>query len=471
MYPAAIAQTLLRHRFARIKVRRNFFDIVRAMSTTPLPIDLLIDAKWVIPVEPYGVVLEDHSIAVRDGDIVGVVPTAEAESAYAPAERVTLPHHALIPGLVNAHTHAAMSLLRGYADDKPLMVWLNEHIWPAEAKHVSPQFVYDGTLLACAEMLRAGVTCANEMYFFPESAAQAFVDAGMRAAIGLTVIEFPTAYAADADDYLAKGLATRDRFAEHAGLSFCLAPHAPYTVNDDTFTRIATIAEELDVPIHLHLHETEDEIRQSLEKYGVRPFDRMLALGLVSPRLIAVHAVHLNEREIGLLAQHGASVAHCPASNLKLASGFAPVAAMLKAGVNVAIGTDGAASNNRLDVLAEMRLAAMLAKAVAHDAAALPAHLALRCATLNGARALGLHHRIGSLEAGKAADIAAIRLEAPEVLPCYDPASQIVYSAGREHVSHVWVAGRLLVRDGALVELEAGALAKAIAVWNNKLLN
>jgi len=225
------------------------------------------------------------------------------------------------------------------------------------------------------------------------------------------------------------------------------------------------------VPIHLHLHETEDEIRQSLEKYGVRPFDRMLALGLVSPRLIAVHAVHLNEREIGLLAQHGASVAHCPASNLKLASGFAPVAAMLKAGVNVAIGTDGAASNNRLDVLAEMRLAAMLAKAVAHDAAALPAHLALRCATLNGARALGLHHRIGSLEAGKAADIAAIRLEAPEVLPCYDPASQIVYSAGREHVSHVWVAGRLLVRDGALVELEAGALAKAIAVWNNKLLN
>lgn len=441
------------------------------MSSVPRSIDRLIDAKWVVPVEPYGVVLEDHSVAIVDGDIAGIVPTADADATYAPAERISLPQHALIPGLVNAHTHAAMSLLRGYADDKPLMTWLNEHIWPAETKHVSPHFVYDGTLLACAEMLRGGVTCANDMYFFPESSGQAFVDAGMRAAVGLIALEFPSAYAADADDYIAKGLAARDRLREEPLLSFCMAPHAPYTVSDDTFARLVTIAEELDLPIHLHLHETQDEIAQSLEKYGARPFDRMQGLGLVTPRLIAVHAVHLNAREIEMLAENGGSAVHCPASNLKLASGFAHVAAMHEAGVNIALGTDGAASNNRLDVLADMRLAALLAKAVAQDAAALPAHLALRMATLNGACALGLHHRIGSIEAGKAADLAAIRLDAPEVSPCYDAVSQIVYSAGREHVSHVWVAGRLLVQDGVLAQFEPGALNKTVAVWNNKLLN
>ncbi|HLU76777.1 MAG TPA: TRZ/ATZ family hydrolase [Burkholderiales bacterium] len=441
------------------------------MSSVPRNVDRLIDAKWVVPVEPHGVVLEDHSVAIAGGDIVGIVPTPEANAAYAPAERISLRQHALIPGLVNAHTHAAMSLLRGYADDKPLMVWLNEHIWPAEAKHVSPQFVYDGTLLACAEMLRAGVTCANDMYFFPESAGQAFVDAGMRAAVGLIALEFPSGYAADADDYIAKGLAARDRLREEPLLSFCMAPHAPYTVSDDTFARLVTIAEELDLPIHLHLHETQDEIAQSLEKYGARPFDRMHGLGLVTPRLIAVHGVHLNAREIETLAQNGGSVVHCPASNLKLASGFAPAASMHEAGVNLALGTDGAASNNRLDILADMRLAALLAKAVSQDAAALPAHLALRMATLNGARALGLHQRIGSIEIGKAADMVAIRLDAPEVSPCYDAVSQIVYSAGREHVSHVWVAGRLLVQDGTLVYFEPGALNKTVAVWNNKLLN
>lgn len=441
------------------------------MNAPPAFVDQLIDARWIIPIEPRGVVLEHHSVAIHNGVIVGIVSTAQAERLFDAAERISLPEHALIPGLVNVHTHASMTLLRGYADDKPLMTWLNDHIWPAERKHVSPQFVYDGTLLACAEMLRAGITCANEMYFYPEAAARAFVDAGMRAAIGLIAFEFPTAYASDADDYIAKGLAARDRYIDEPLLSFCIAPHAPYTVSDRTFTRLVTIAEELDLPIHLHLHETQEEVAESLEKHGARPFDRMQALGLISPRLIAVHAVHLTDREITLLAQHGSSVAHCPASNLKLASGFARIAAMQAAGINIAIGTDGAASNNRLDVLAELRLAALLAKAVANDAAALPAHDALRYATLNGARALGLQQQIGSLEVGKAADITAIRLGGLEVSPCYDTASQIVYSAGREHVTHVWVAGRLLVQDGALVCLEAGALEKAIAVWRNKLLN
>ncbi|HEY9380988.1 MAG TPA: TRZ/ATZ family hydrolase [Burkholderiales bacterium] len=436
----------------------------------PIAVDQLINARWVIPVEPHGMVLDDHSVAVRDGSIVGIVPTTQATLAFDPAERISLPQHALIPGLINTHTHAAMSLMRGYADDKPLMTWLNDHIWPAEAKHVSPQFAYDGTLLACAEMLRGGVTCVNDMYFYPESAAQAFVDSGMRAAVGLIAFEFPTAYASDAEDYIAKGLAARDRFRDESLLTFCMAPHAPYTVSDRTFTRLVTIAEELDLPIHLHLHETQDEIAQSVQKHGARPLERMNALGVVSPRLIAVHAIHMTEREIALLAQNGCSVAHCPASNLKLASGFAPIAAMQAAGMNIALGTDGAASNNRLDVLADMRLAALLAKAVANDAAALPAYIALRYATLNGARALGLQDRIGSIEIGKAADLTAIRFDSLELAPCYDPVSHIVYSAGREHVSHVWVAGRLLVRNGGL-NTESGSLPKAVAVWRNKLLN
>ena len=253
--------------------------------------------------------------------------------------------------------------MRGLADDLPLMEWLNEHIWPAEAKHVSPEFVYDGTLLACAEMLRGGVTCFNDMYFFPEQAARAALDAGMRAALGMICIEFPTRYAADAQDYLRKGLAARDRYREEPLLSFCLAPHAPYTVSDRSFEQIVTYADELEIPIHMHLHETQDEIRESMTRFGVRPLERMHRLGLLGPGLIAVHAVHLTEQEIDLLAGQGASVAHCPSSNLKLASGIAPVARFVERGLNVGLGTDGAASNNRLDLFEEMRIAALLAKA------------------------------------------------------------------------------------------------------------
>src|SRR5690349_2547353 len=284
-------------------------------------VDLLVSARWVIPVEPPAV-LADHSVAVAGGRILAVRPTAEAEREYRAAHRVELPNHALIPGLVNLHTHASMTLLRGLADDLPLMEWLKDHVWPAEAKHVSPEFVYDGTLLACAEMLRGGITCFNEMYFFPEAAARAALDAGARAALGIIAFEFPTAYAADANDYIAKGLATRDELREEPLLSFCMAPHAPYTVSDRTFSKIVTIAEELDLPIHTHLHETRAEIEDSIAQHKARPLARLAALGVLGPRLIAVHAVHLAEAEIETLARHGASVAHCPSSNLKLASGF-----------------------------------------------------------------------------------------------------------------------------------------------------
>ncbi len=432
-------------------------------------IDTLLLPRWVIPVVPAGQALENHGVAIRAGRIVAVLPADAADERFAPLKRVDLPRHALIPGLVNLHTHAAMSLMRGLADDLALMRWLKEHIWPAEAKHVSPEFVYDGTLIACAEMLRGGVTCMNEMYFFPGSAARAAVDAGMRAAIGIIAIEFPTRYASDPDDYLAKGLATRDAFKGEPLLAFCMAPHAPYTVSNRTFERIVTMAEELDLPIHLHLHETADEIRDSIAEHGKRPIERLRALGVLSPRLIAVHAVHLDSGDIDMLARHGCSVAHCPSSNLKLASGFAPAAALLARGMNVGLGTDGAASNNRLDMFQEMRTAALLAKAVSRDPEAMPAMQALHAATLGGARALGLDTVIGSIEAGKSADLTAVAFDGPELSPCYDPISHLVYAAGRENVSHVWVRGEAVVAERQLVTLGRADLDKRAHLWQNQL--
>ena len=432
-------------------------------------IDLLIEARWVVPVNPAGRVLEHHCVAVRDGRILDVLPAAQAQVAYLAAERVALPQHALIPGLVNLHAHASMALMRGYADDMTLMRWLQDRIWPAEARQVSPQFVYDGTLLACAEMLRAGITCFNDMYFFPGEAARAALDMGMRAALGLIVIDFPSAYAADADDYVAKGLALRDGLRDQQLLSFCMAPHAPYTVSDRTFSHLITLAEELDLPVHMHVHETLDEIGQSIAQHGVRPLERLRRLGLVGPNLIAVHAIHLTPEEIALLVQNGSSVAHCPSSNLKFANGFAPVARMLAEGVNIGLGTDGSASNNRLDLFQEMRQAALLAKAVSGDASALPARQALAMATLDGARALRLDHAIGSIERGKFADLAAIEFNAPDMLPCYDPISHLVYAAGRENVSHVWVGGRLLVEQRELKSRPKNDLEKLAVLWQNRL--
>jgi 5-methylthioadenosine/S-adenosylhomocysteine deaminase len=439
------------------------------MSNPPAAADLVIDARWVVPVEPDGVVLEDHSVVVRAGRIAAVLPSPDAARAFPTSQRVALREHVLIPGLVNLHTHAAMSLMRGLADDRPLMEWLEDHVWPVELKHVSPEFVYDGTLLACAEMLRGGVTFFNDMYFFPEAAARACLDSGMRAGIGLIAVEFPSAYASDADDYLAKGLALRDRLGAEERLSFCIAPHAPYTVADRTFERIAILAEELDLPVHIHLHETDEEVRAGVAAHGKRPLERLEALGLVSPRLIGVHAIHLDDAEIATLARNGCSVAHCPSSNLKLASGFAPVAGLLHAGVNVGIGTDGAASNNRLDMFQEMRTAALLAKAVAGRAEAFPARAALRCATLGGARAVGLEARLGSITPGKLADLCAVTLGEPETQPCYDPISHLVYACGREHVTHVWVGGRALLDDRVLRQIDPRVLEKRTVLWQNSL--
>ena len=432
------------------------------------PIDTLISAAHVVPVAK-DVVLDDHAVAVKDGRIVAVLPRAEARAKYSAAKNVHLDRHVLMPGLVNLHCHAAMTLMRGLADDTPLMVWLQEHVWPAEAKHVSDEFVHDGSLLAMAEMLRSGVTCVNDMYFFPEATARAALRAGMRASLGIIAIEFPTAYAVNAADYLQKGLATRNAYQGEPLLTFCLAPHAPYTVGDDTLKRIVTLAEEMDVPIHTHVHETLAETQQGQREYGMRPLERLRRLGIVGPRLISVHSVHMEDIELDLLAHVGASVAHCPSSNLKLASGFARVADMRARGIRVGLGTDGAASNNRLDVFTEMRTAAMIAKASKNDAAVVSAHEALRMATLDGAHAIGLGDEIGSLEPGKRADMAAVVLDDVETLPVFDPISHLVYAAGREHVTHVWVDGEARLEDRRLTSIDVDDVREKARWWRGKI--
>ncbi|HEX6634403.1 MAG TPA: TRZ/ATZ family hydrolase [Usitatibacter sp.] len=431
-------------------------------------VDTLICAAHVIPVEPRAV-LAHHAVAIRDGRIVALAPTDEALARFEAREVVRLDRHVLFPGLVNLHCHAAMALLRGLADDRRLMEWLEKHIWPAEARHVSDEFVHDGSLLAMAEMLRAGVTCVNDMYFFPEATARAALRAGMRAALGIIAVEFPSAYAADPQEYLEKGLATRDGYRGETLLAFCLAPHAPYTVGDETMRRIAVLSEELDIPIHTHVHETIGEIEQGLARNGMRPVERLRRLGVVGPRLVAVHCVHLDEPEIELFARENVSVAHCPSSNMKLASGIAPVPLLRMRGVNVGLGTDGAASNNRLDVLTEMRNAALLAKVTSGDAAMLGALEAIEMATLAGARALGLDDRIGSIVPGKSADLAAIALDSVETMPCFDPASHMVYAAGREHVTHAWVEGRARLAERRLVGLDERDLRDKAAWWQRKM--
>jgi 5-methylthioadenosine/S-adenosylhomocysteine deaminase len=438
-------------------------------SATPQTVDTLIEARWVVPVEPHGVVLEEHAVAIDGNRIVAVLPIAEAHRRYAPRERIELREHALIPGLVNAHTHNPMTLMRGLADDLPLMRWLKEHIWPAEAKAIGPEFVRDGVELAIAEMLRGGTTCCNENYFFPDVQAATYRRLGFRAMVALPIIEFPSAWATSRDEYFDKGLAVHDEFRGEPLIGTSLGPHAPYTVADASFERIRVLADQLDIPVHLHLHETAQEVEDAKREHGARPFARMQALGLVNDHLIAVHMTQLTDAEIAACAEAGVSVAHCAESNLKLASGFCPAEKLRRAGVNLAIGTDGCASNNDLDMFGEMRTAALLAKAVANDASALDAANTLRAATLNGAKALGWNERIGSIEPGKQADLSAVRLDAIETQPMYNVISQLVYAAGRHQVSDVWIAGARKLRDGLLIDLDPTDLREKARRWRDRL--
>lgn len=434
----------------------------------PRSVDLRIDARWIVPVEPAGV-LEGGALLVHDGRIVALLPAGEADAAFAPAERISLPSHVLLPGLVNAHAHSAMSLMRGVADDVALQPWLERHIWPREGRFVSPEFVHDGTLLACAEMLRGGITTCSDMYFFPDAAARAYDAAGMRAVLGAPVLDFPTPYAADAEGYLSRGLAARDAWRHNALLSFALAPHAPYTVSDASFTTVLMYARQLDLPIETHLAETGDETTRARAATGGTTLARLDRLGVTGPSFIGIHCVHLDAADIALMAAHGCHAVHCPASNMKLASGIAPVPALLAAGVNVALGTDGAASNNRLDLLAEMRLASLLAKVSTGDAAAVAAATALEMATINGARALGLDAVTGSLLPGKDADIVAVDLSPLSMQPVFDPVSHLVHVADRSCVTDVWVRGARIVDGGRLVTIDEATIRAQTLLWQQRL--
>jgi 5-methylthioadenosine/S-adenosylhomocysteine deaminase len=433
-------------------------------------VDILIYAGWIIPVEPANVVYEQHALAIQDGKIYAILPSSEAVRTFSARITHRLTTHLLIPGLINAHTHAAMTLLRGFADDLPLHQWLTERIWPVERARMSREFVADGTKLAIAEMLRGGVTCFNDMYFFPNAAGDVVEPAGIRAMLGLIVVDFPTAWAKDTNEYLQKGKELYARFKDHALIQTAWAPHAPYTVSDGSFNAVQTAAEELGIPIHLHLHETTTEVDEAVAKYGMRPLARLEKLGLLSPRLLAVHMTQVNNDEVAILAKQGVHIIHCPESNLKLASGFCPVHKLLRANINVALGTDGAASNDNLDMLGEMQTAALLAKAVSKDASSLPAAEALQMATLNGAKALGMDHLIGSLRPGKSADIVAIDMADIETQPIYHPLSQLIYAVGRDKVTDVWVAGKHLLKSRALTSLDIHDIKAKTHLWRERIL-
>jgi 5-methylthioadenosine/S-adenosylhomocysteine deaminase len=432
-------------------------------------VDTLIHARWIIPVEPESVTYEHHTLVIDSGNIIDLLPTGLAKQKYQGTVTEHRDNHALLPGLVNCHTHAAMTLMRGIADDLPLMDWLQNHIWPLEHQWMSEAFVKDGTDLAIAEMIRGGTTCFNDMYFFPDITAKQAIEHGIRATVGMIVIDFPSVWAQKSDEYIEKGLALHDQLRLSDLCSTAFAPHAPYTVSDEPLQKIKTLADELELPIHIHLHETLHEVDQAQAQTGQRPLQRLMELGLVNPSLIAVHMTQLTDEEISLFAESGAHIVHCPESNLKLASGFCQLAKCLAAGINVALGTDGAASNNDLDMFGEMRTAALLGKAVAADASAIPAMTALRMATINGAKALGLEAKCGSLSLGKAADVIAIDLSQLETQPLYCPVSQIVYAASRQQVTDVWVAGRRLLKQRQLTTINSDDLKARIVLWQQRL--
>lgn len=438
------------------------------MPNATAPLDLLLLPAWLVPVEPAGVVLKDHGLGIRDGRIVFIGPRAEA-LRLTRAQTLELPETLLAPGLINAHGHAAMTLFRGLADDLPLMTWLQDHIWPAEGEWVDEDFIRDGTDLAIAEQLKGGITCFADMYFYPKVAADRVHNSGMRAQITVPVLDFAIPGAHDTDEALHIGIQLFNDLAHHPRISIAFGPHAPYTVGDENLEKIRVIADELDAMIQMHVHETAFEVEQAVAQTGERPLARLNRLGLLGPRFQAVHMTQITDEDLALLVESNTSIIHCPESNLKLASGFCPVERLWQAGVNVAIGTDGAASNNDLDLLGETRTAALLAKAVAGSAAALDAHRALRMATLNGARALGMQNEVGSLEVGKAADIVAFDLSGLARQPIYDPVSQLVYATGRDCVSHVWVAGKHLLDKGQLTRMDEQALCATAKAWGERI--
>jgi len=432
-------------------------------------IDTLIHTRWIVPIIPRNQVLENYSLAIDHEKIIDLLPTEDANKKYSAKNTIDRKQHVVMPGLINTHAHTPMNLLRGLADDLQLMDWLQNHIWPAEGKILCPESIYDGSMLAIAEMLRSGTTCFNDHYFYPNDTARASIDASMRASLGLWVGNAPTGWAKDADECLEKAASEYANRPDSKLISYMLAPHSPYITNDGSLLKTKKFADDNNLRIHIHLHETQAEIDIDLKNYGKRPMQRFNELGLLNERLIAVHMVHLTDDEIALCAEKKVHVSHNPESNLKLASGFAPIVKLLNAGVNVCLGTDGAASNNDLDMFGELQTAALIAKGYNQDPTVLDAITTLEMATINGAKALGLEKEIGSIEIGKYADIIAIDFDHIFTQPVYNPISHLVYAMNRMQVSDVWVAGKHLLNHGEFVNLDVKEVIAKANAWAEKI--
>jgi len=456
---------------------------VEVKESSRIHADQILHGRWVIPLAPEEEeeVLEFHSVVISNGKILDILPTDEVQARYVSDVVEDFSHgHVLMPGLINAHTHLGMTLLRGYSDDKSLLDWLQKDIWPAEGKFVSHEFVRAGTMLAIAEMIRSGTTCFNDMYFHPEATAEIALESGMRGVIGFPVFDVPSESAAM--DHIETGRKAMERFRGKTNLlEFAICPHAPYTVGDNTLEKCREFAEIYNIRIHTHLHEQEHEVSDSIagnrassschrSETLMAPVENFHRLKLTGGKLIAVHMTCLSDEQIKLVKETGTNVVHCPSSNLKLASGFARVSDLLRAGVNVGLGTDSTASNNALDMFAEIKLAAILAKAVAKDSTALPAWEALRMATMNNARMLGLEKKIGSLEPGKDADIIAVKMTAVEHLPVYSVISHLVYSTTRDKVSDVWIQGRRMLRHYKLTTIDKTLVTKLALEWQQRII-
>jgi 5-methylthioadenosine/S-adenosylhomocysteine deaminase len=433
-------------------------------------IDLILNCRWLIPIEPETTIYEDYAIAIHEGKIRDVLPQQELVKLYTAHSVINFNDHVILPGFINAHTHSPMTLFRGLADDLPLMEWLNDHIWPAEKKWLNKEFIQDGTEIAIGEMIKSGTTCFNEHFFSPEVIANTTIEAKIRACIGGTIINLPTNWSKDEMDGFEKSKALFQEFGAHELVTWSLAPHAPYTTTNTILHKISDFSKEHGLPIHMHVHETASEIAQSIEQYGMRPLKRLSTIGLLSNRLQCVHMTQIDEEDIELLKAFRPNIIHCPESNLKLASGNCPVELLLNEKMNIALGTDGAASNNDLNMVGEMQTAALIGKAVAKDATAVSAMEVLQMATINGAKALGLEHKIGSIKKGKSADLIAIDLRHLNTSPMYNPISQIVYSATNNQVTDVFVAGKQLLRKGTLLTLDEGKLLANAQKWKKRII-
>ncbi len=430
--------------------------------------DLIVTAAWLLPVAPQNTALPQHGIAVTDGRIVAVADASTLHETFVPADAVHLEQHILMPGLINAHGHAAMTLLRGAGEDQSLQDWLHQTIWPMEARLMNQEFVEIGTELAIAEMIQSGTTTFSDMYFFPEVVAGVALATGVRAQVAFPVIEFENIWSKNVSEGIHKGLALHDEYRHKDRVSIAFGPHAPYTVSQENLTRVAMYANEVDAAVQIHVHENEQEINEAMAQHKRRWLPVLAECGLLGPNVQTVHMTQLNDEDLRLVIDTQTPVVHCPTSNLKLASGYCPVGTLREVGVKVALGTDGAASNNALDMFSEMRLAALLAKHHEQDATAGNARDALRLATLGGAEVLGMAEQTGSLEVGKQADFISVDTRHLSMQPLHDPFAALVHGLAGNRVDNVYVAGQSLLKDGAFQLQDIDSLREPVAAWQQQ---